>query len=90
MKESLFCFHESDHKWWVQAVGGRLLFLSLNQDWRNAVYSSDVEGWMHRAWRYGLKGRGDADKLREWYHRSEPLLDTIFEWQGKIWAEVIQ
>lgn len=90
-KDSLFCFHEADHKWFVHAGKDRLYFLPQRSEWREAVYDYGVSNELHRIWRYGeTRLQDDSDLMRRWFQRSEPHLDTIFRWEGELKVEVCE
>ncbi len=80
-KDSLFVFHEADHKWMV---------LPSLKGWRDTVHSDVVSGWIHRALRYSDHRFGpDAVDMKKFFIRAEPHLDVIHHWEGTLRIEVI-
>lgn len=101
MKEGLFAFHESDHKWFVMPPGknGRLRFMPIDKAWRDKVLDPTGDGQnlgiemskvSHQLLRLpcvGLREYGDAAKA--WWELAEPAMDVVFPWQGECRVEIL-
>lgn len=90
-KEGLFNHHEEDHRWWVWSLPGRLVFMPLDQGWRNQVYNRDVSAQLHQLFRLGAERFGESgEQAREWFYTTEPLLDVVHHWEGELKVEVLR
>lgn len=90
MIETLFAYHEADHKWWVQNLGGKLVF-QRTPEYVKELAVLDMQKAAHRLWRLGSPNLGlDGIHARKWYHLAEPFLETILWWEGTIQFEVIE
>jgi ubiquinone/menaquinone biosynthesis C-methylase UbiE len=101
MKEGLFAFHESDHRWFVMPPGknGCLRFIPIDSAWRDKVLDPTGDGRnlgiemskvSHQLLRLpcvALREYGDAAKA--WWERAEPLMDVVHRWEGELRIEIL-
>ena len=92
-KESLFLFHEDDHRWlvWPPAErGGALRFMRFDHERAAKLRDPEVSKVMHRLWRLGPATlEHDSMLARRWYHDHEPHLNTIHAWEGTLEVEIL-
>lgn len=96
MKEGLFTAHETDHKWHVLRARHKLLFVRLPLiaiarpvPLYDHLWDSNVAAQQHRLWRYGdVRLEEIGHRMRDWWYKAEPFLDTIYHWKETIDYEI--
>lgn len=93
-KDALFLWEEGDHRWHCfppRRPGGPIGFMPLDYELRSRVADSNVQSIICRLFRTG-PNRLDADsrKARQWFARTEPDLDIVVPWEGRVEARIIE
>lgn len=92
MKESLFNFEESEHRWLVLPPpnGGPPIFVRRNGDIER-LKDAEVMSSMCRLFRTGPNRLGGEQRhLRRWFREHEADLDVVIHWQDQLKLMVIQ
>lgn len=92
IKESIFNFEESDHKWLVlpHPSGMSPIFVRHNAAYIAQIKDIEVQKIMCRLFRTGTHENTMAEQhAREWFRLNEPSLDVVWHWVGKLTLTVI-
>lgn len=92
VKESIFNFEESDHKWFVlpHPNGGPTIFIRHKPAFMKRIIDKDIQKVACFMYRTGTDhDMWEHKYCREWFKRIEPDLDIVVHWSGQLELMVI-
>lgn len=93
MKEGLFAFEESDHKWLVlpnPSESQPPIFIRYNRTYIDKLRDIEFQKISSRLFRTGPNRNGIEQRyLRKWFYENEAALDVVWHWSGELKLQVI-